>query len=57
MPALIAIRFDPDLERKYQVMVKAGKPKKFAITAIMRKLVVLANILPRQQRNWSPKPA
>jgi len=57
MPALVATRFNPDLEQKYQAMLKAGKPKKLAITAIMRKLVVLANTLLKDQRKWSPKPA
>lgn len=57
MPALVAIRFNPDLQKKYQAMVNAGKPKKLAITAIMRKLVVLANVLLRNQRHWSPKSA
>jgi transposase len=55
MPALVATRFNPDMERKYQLMLKAGKPKKLAITAIMRKLVVLANVLLRQHRKWTPK--
>jgi len=57
MPALVATRFNPDMERKYQLMIKAGKPKKLAITAIMRKLVVLANLLIRKQRKWTPKSA
>jgi transposase len=56
MPALVAIRFNPDFEQKYKAMLKAGKPKKLAITAIMRKLVVLANTLLKHQRKWMPKP-
>ena len=35
-------------------MVKAGKPAKVAIVAIMRKLLILANALIRDQRKWSP---
>ncbi|MET2831045.1 IS110 family transposase, partial [Mesorhizobium shangrilense] len=31
-----------------------GKPAKVAITAIMRKLVVLANALIRDDRKWAP---
>jgi transposase len=45
MPALVATRFNPELKAKYQAMIAAGKPAKVAITAIMRKLVVLANAL------------
>lgn len=55
MPALVAIRFNPDLCAKYQQLLKAGKAKKVAITAIMRKLVILANTLLREERNWQPE--
>ncbi len=54
MPALFAMRFNPDLKAKYQQLKAAGKAPKVAITAIMRKLVVLANALLRDQRNWAP---
>ena len=57
MPALVAARFNPDLKAKYQALLAAGKPPKVALTAIMRKLVILANALLRDQRNWTPKPA
>jgi transposase len=57
MPALVAARFNPDLERKYQAMIKVGKPKKLALTAMMRKLVVLANALLGHHRNWAAKSA
>jgi transposase len=57
MPALVAIRFNADMKAKYQAMRSAGKPPKVAITAIMRKLAILANALLRQQRNWTPKAA
>ncbi|PZU82002.1 MAG: IS110 family transposase, partial [Shinella sp.] len=50
MPALVATRFNPDLKVKYHTLRKAGKPPKVAITAIMRKLVVLANALLRKQQ-------
>ena len=56
MPALTAIRCNPDLERKYTALVNAGKPRKVAITAVMRKLVVLANALIQQDRLWMPRP-
>lgn len=48
MPAVVATRFNPDLKAKYDQLIKAGKPPKVAITAIMRKLLVLANTLLRQ---------
>jgi transposase len=55
MPALVTARFNPDLKAKYQALLAAGKPAKVALTAIMRKLIILANALLRDQRNWSPK--
>jgi transposase len=54
MPALVALRFNPDLKTKYQQLIAAGKAPKVAITAIMRKLVVLANTLLRDGRKWEP---
>lgn len=57
MPALVAIRYNKDLKRKYDQLVENGKPPKLAITAIMRKLVVLANALLRDQRKWAEIPA
>ncbi|MFZ5930023.1 MAG: IS110 family transposase, partial [Pseudomonadota bacterium] len=35
----------------------AGKPAKVAITAIMRKLIVLANALLKADRLWQPNHA
>ena len=55
MPALVAIRFNPDLKAKYDQLVTAGKEKKVAITAVMRKLLILANALLRDHRKWAEK--
>jgi transposase len=55
MPALVAMRFNPDLKAKYQQLVGVGKPAKVAIAAIMRKLIVLANALLKANRPWQPK--
>ena len=54
MPALVAARFNPDLKAKYQAMITAGKPPKIALTALMRKLIELANTLIKANRNWTP---
>ena len=45
MAAVVATRFNPILKAFYDRLVKAGKPKKVALTAVMRKLVVLLNHL------------
>ena len=55
MPALVAIRFNDDLKKTYERLRAAGKPSKVAITAIMRKLIELANTLIKQDRKWSPR--
>ncbi|WP_430469304.1 transposase [Thalassospira lucentensis] len=55
MPALVCSRYNPDLRQKYQAMTEAQKPAKVALTCLMRKLIVLANSLIKQDRKWSPK--
>ena len=55
MPALVAIRFNPDLKSVYERLTERGKPKKVAITAVMRKLIILANALIRDGRKWTPE--
>ena len=57
MPALSAIRYNPDMRRLYERLCAAGKPPKVAITAVMRKLVVLANTLIAERRDWQPRPS
>lgn len=53
MPALVAARFNPDLKTIFSALIAAGKPAKIAITAVMRRLVVLANALLRDNRTWT----
>ena len=53
MPALVAVQYNPDLKRKYEALVAKGKPPKVALTAVMRKLLVLANTLVQQDRIWT----
>jgi transposase len=57
MPALVAARFNNDLRTVYERLTAAGKPPKLAITAVMRKLIVLANALIRNDRKWAPRMA
>ena len=57
MPAVAAIRYNPTLGAKYIALRDAGKPPKVAITAVMRKLIILANALVLQDRLWTPEPA
>ena len=57
MPALVAMRFNPDLKAKYDQLRGAGKPAKVAIVAIMRKLIETANALVKADRFWAEKTA
>jgi transposase len=41
MPALVAIRHNPLMREFYTRLVANGKPKKVAIIAVMRKLLVI----------------
>jgi transposase len=52
MPALVAMRHNPDLKAKYTTLIKAGKPAKVALVALMRKLIILVNTLIREDRKW-----
>jgi transposase len=53
MPALVAIRFNPPLKAKYLALRATGKSAKLAIVAIMRKLLIIANALLRDNRKWT----
>jgi transposase len=45
MATLVASRYHPILKVLYQRLLLAGKPKKLALTVLMRKLILLANRL------------
>lgn len=55
MPALVASRFNADLKAKYDALIAARKPPKLALTVIMRKLIILAHALIRDDRVWNEK--
>jgi transposase len=52
MPALVAMRHNPNLKAKYIALIAAGKPAKVALVALMRKLIILVNALIRDDREW-----
>ena len=52
MAALVAVRHNPVLKRFYEHLLKQGKPKKVALTACMRKLLVILNAMVRTQQPW-----
>jgi len=54
MAAVAAARCNPDLAAFYKRLRAAGKKAKVALTAVMRKLVTLANTLVKEDRPWKP---
>jgi transposase len=52
MAALVAVRHNPILRTFYQRLVAAGKAKKLALTAAMRKLLVILNAMLRERQPW-----
>lgn len=54
MATLSAIRHNPVIRDFYQRLLQAGKPKKVALTACMRKLLTILNAMMRTQKHWNP---
>ncbi|HEY5964366.1 MAG TPA: transposase, partial [Xanthobacteraceae bacterium] len=52
MAALVASRRNPVLAAFYRRLVAAGKPKKLALTAVMRKLLTILNAMVRNKTRW-----
>ncbi len=57
MAAVSAARCNPDLKAFYARLRARGKEAKLALTAVMRKLIVLASALIRENRTWTEKHA
>ena len=52
MPTVVAVRWNPVLREFYQRLVAAGKPKKVALVACMRKLLVILNAMLKHRTPW-----
>ena len=58
MAALVAAKFNPVIRTFYQRLRAAGKPAKVALTACMRKLLIILNAMVRTGERWRlPVPA
>jgi len=53
MSTLVATRHNPVIRAFYQRLLAAGKPKKVAITACMRKLLLIMNAIVRSESPWT----
>ena len=49
MSTLVATRYNPVIQKQYQHLLKRGKEKKVALTACMRKFLVILNAMVRDQ--------
>lgn len=54
MATLVGTRYNPVLAVFYRRLVAAGKPKKVALIAAMRKLITILNSMVKTQRRWAP---
>ncbi len=54
MGALVASRHNPVIRDFYLRLLAAGKPRKVALTACMRKLLTILNAMARTQTPWNP---
>ncbi len=52
MATLAATRFNPKIRKHYQHLLEAGKCKKLALTACMRKLLTILNAMIRDKKTW-----
>jgi transposase len=54
MAALVAVRYNPVIAAFYTRLTVAGRPKKVALVAAMRKLLTILNAIVRDHRPWQP---
>lgn len=54
MATLCAVRYNPAFKAFYARLVAAGKPKKVALVAAMRKLLGVLNAIAKSGRPWDP---
>jgi transposase len=57
MAALVATKRNAVIRAFYQRLVAAGKPKKLALVACMRKLLTILNVMVRTAQRWTPDDA
>lgn len=53
MAALVATRHNSAIRQMYQRLLQAGKAKKLALTACMRKLLTILNAIAKSRKAWN----
>jgi transposase len=57
MATLVATKWNPVIRAHYQKLLNAGKPKKVALIACMRKLLVILNAMVKTKTRWQAQPS
>ena len=55
--ALVNTRHNPRFKAYYEALVQRGKPKKVALVAVIRKLLITLNTMSKNQKVWDEKTA
>jgi len=55
MGTLVATRYNPRIKAFYERLLAAGKVKKVALTACMRKLLTILNAMLKHRTSWQPQ--
>jgi transposase len=55
MAIMSAVQSNAKLKAKYQQLQAAGKPKKVALVACMRKLLTILNVMVKNGEHWNPE--
>ena len=55
MPALVAVHCNPTLMKFYKRLLKNGKPKKLALVAAMRKLLLISRAMLIEKKPFNPQ--
>ena len=55
MGTLVATRYNPVIQVFYQRLLAAGKAKKVALVACMRKLLTILNSMVKSGQHWDPQ--
>lgn len=53
MSAMVAIQYNPKIKEYYEQLQKRGKPKKVALIACMRKILLILNSMVKNQSFWN----
>ena len=55
MAMLATTRYNPVIRGFYRRLIDAGKPAKLALTAALRKTLVILNAMVRKDQTWQPE--